>query len=291
MNFNRFQLVLIALMVSAMGTDLISYAQVNLSDVEYSSSIADASPTVFPTTAKLDEEQQKIQDRLVRENIELKAKIEKMKKAAMYDPKLLQHLKRMEKKAIDPELIKRDPELAKRKIKELEGSLGDAFDSFQGIVKEGEKQSNSAGSVFDQMQNNPQFNMETSPFCDMSERDIDKLLLSHPSPHIKQTMTNFPKLRFFMVHLFKDKKALPSLLKIPQDKKRMKRVMLYGAGLFVFLVIWGLFQKKNSTLLGRLGKKLFSFVLLLCGNLLIFYSNFSEELDPTVSIFKKIFLH
>ncbi len=107
---------------------------------------------------------------------------------------------------------------------------------------------------------------------------------------------NFPLLAVFMVRLIQDKEAFPQLVKILENKIRLKN---YGYWMIVTF-IFGFFLKRlirsnknghsQSLVIDALFNYIFRFAIMLCIRLAITYAFFSVELTPAFKVFSKTFL-
>ncbi len=122
---------------------------------------------------------------------------------------------------------------------------------------------------------------------ELKERFIDASKQTKFYPYLEK----FPKAIVFGTSLIKDREAIPNLIKILEDKKRL---VTFG-GIMVMTIIVGLALKKlfyneKRSFLGVIFFFFLRVYTMLFLRIGIVYYFFSKELSPTIEVFKKVFL-
>lgn len=131
--------------------------------------------------------------------------------------------------------------------------------------------------------------LKEHPFSSLSPDEVKALILERSKGSVvADVLKRFPKLLDLAVDLIRDEKAIPGLLGIFSRKNDLKS---YGY-IWLVIFIFGLFIKSRVIKPKWAFKKRFlyglAFSLLLSSfSLYIFYSLFSEELSPTLSLVAK----
>jgi len=130
------------------------------------------------------------------------------------------------------------------------------------------------------------------PLQSLSDKELEaRFIEASKQSKFYPYIEKFPKSIVFGARLIKDKEAIPSLVQIVEDKKRL---ITCGAililSIFVGLTLKKLFHSDKRSFLGVIFFFLLRVYLMLFLRIGIIYYYFSNELKPTVEVFKKVFL-
>lgn len=101
----------------------------------------------------------------------------------------------------------------------------------------------------------------------------------------------YPLVPVFIVKMIKDKKALPYLAKILEDKDRLYTYLGFMVlTFFLGIVTQKMFTDKYAGFFESVFRYLLHYVFLTAVRLAITYYMFANELDPTIKVFNTTFL-
>lgn len=133
--------------------------------------------------------------------------------------------------------------------------------------------------------------MALEPLQSLSEEELIKRLKEGiKEPQLKAQVEKYPKILIYAVKLVKDKDAVPSLVKIVEDRSRL---IQFGS-VMLFTIIFGFFLKKlfnreDRSFIGIVGFFLLRTFLLLALRIYVINYFFSTELAPALRILKTLF--
>lgn len=129
------------------------------------------------------------------------------------------------------------------------------------------------------------------PFASMTDEGMRRLILENvKGSKLSEYITPDSKLMSFIVKFLKSDEAFLGLLKIPQNEKKSKMYFATFVGLILLSFLLNLMGSKNSPFWKRLLRKLAITGIIMCCQFGALYFFFSEELGPTIEIFKSVFL-
>ena len=126
----------------------------------------------------------------------------------------------------------------------------------------------------------------------LSEEDLLKLLKENSrdsklGPYLDQ----FPKFTLFTVRLIKDKEAIPSVVKIVENKDKL----IWFAGVMISTFLLGfllerIMRKEGRSILGSIGLYMVRVLIMTVVRFVILMYFYSAEITPALNVGKKIFL-
>ena len=133
--------------------------------------------------------------------------------------------------------------------------------------------------------------MALEPLQSMSEEELIKRIKEGiKEPQMKAQVEKYPKFLIYTVKLIKDKEAVPSLVKIAEDRSRL---IQFGS-VMLFTIIFGfflrkLFHREDRSFVGVIGFFFLRTFILLALRIYVINYIFSTELAPAIRILKTLF--
>ncbi len=131
-----------------------------------------------------------------------------------------------------------------------------------------------------------------SKFQGFSEDELLKLLMENTKDSkFEPYMDRFPKFTLLMVRLIKDKEAIPSVVKIVENKDRL--TWFTGVMISTFLLgflLKRIMRKEGRSILGSIGNYMVRVLIMTVVRFMIIMYFFREELTPAFNIVNKTFL-
>ena len=125
----------------------------------------------------------------------------------------------------------------------------------------------------------------------MSEEELLKLLKENTkdskfAPYIEK----FPKISILSVKLIKDKEAIPSAVKIIEDRDKL----IWFVGIMISTILIGfllerIMKRKDSSILGAIGLFLLRVLILTIIRIVVIIVFYGKELGPATKVFQKMF--
>lgn len=126
--------------------------------------------------------------------------------------------------------------------------------------------------------------LSDNPFAKVPRKEMKALIVARVAGMpFGDTLERYPGLLEFLVDFVRDEKAIPSMLGIVNQPKKVKNFGMIAIGIFVMVFILNLFNSKGNIfrrILTKLCIGLFAFVC----NITIFYIVFKDEISPTLGI-------
>jgi hypothetical protein len=130
------------------------------------------------------------------------------------------------------------------------------------------------------------------PLQKLKEEELVKMLNENTKDStFRPYMEQFPLITIFAVRMIKDKEAIPSLVKITEDKDRLIRFAWWMLGSFIFgFILKKILYNKDHPFLLAFGIFFARFIFMQALRFGIIYYFFKAELTPALDVFKKTFL-
>ena len=109
-------------------------------------------------------------------------------------------------------------------------------------------------------------------------------------PMVGKLIERFPKIIDFMTEMFEDKNAIPNLLTLSSDKKRLWNFIYIQIFIFIFSFLWRLtYRKKSFFSFDYLFNAMARLVVVMFLRVYSIYYFFGDEVRPTYEVFKRVF--
>lgn len=130
-----------------------------------------------------------------------------------------------------------------------------------------------------------------SPLRKLPEKELMKMVLENSKDtQVGPYLNEYPLITLFLVRLIRDKEAVPSLLKILENRDRL----IYFAGAMICTLIFGfflkrLFHKEDRSFFGVIAVFFVRFFTVNALRIGIFYYFFAKEFTPAMRIVSQTF--
>lgn len=130
-------------------------------------------------------------------------------------------------------------------------------------------------------------NVLLSRYASMTTNQVEEDLINHPKPAVSQFFKNSPKARRIIARVLKnEQKSLTSFFGILSNKAKLKLYTMSVLTVFLFLFAYKLFFQKETNIMGKIRRFVFTNILIVGSNIFLFYWIFTKELEPLINIIK-----